>query len=209
MAQSKVITANFSSLPMLRVDRPGLEGLTPEAEVSLKLSAVGQALPGDGERIALEHAHLVCGAAERAGTAVTLDMEDHTTTDSTLRILAEVRKDFPSTGAVLQAYLRRTEADCRDLATAGSRVRLCKGAYDEPESVAFRDRANKGPQTVTGKIDAESLAGIKVAGRTIPVADVIDVQYDVPAAIHEHIEPASVMPSCSIWPALSSRYHMS
>jgi proline dehydrogenase len=123
------------------LDRLADEGLTPEAEVSLKLSAVGQALPGDGERIALEHAHLVCAAAERAGTTVTLDMEDHTTTDSTLRILAEVRRDFPSTGAVLQAYLRRTESDCRDLATAGSRVRLCKGAYDEPATVAFTDRA--------------------------------------------------------------------
>jgi len=122
------------------LDRLASEGLTPEAEVSLKLSAVGQALPGDGEAIALEHAHLVCAAAERAGTAVTLDMEDHTTTDSTLRILGELRRDFPSTGAVLQSYLRRTEGDCRDLAAAGSRVRLCKGAYDEPESVAFRDR---------------------------------------------------------------------
>ena len=59
-------------------------------------------------------------------------MEDHTTTDSTLRILGELRRDFPATGAVLQSYLRRTEADCRDLATAGSRVRLCKGAYEEP-----------------------------------------------------------------------------
>jgi proline dehydrogenase len=122
------------------LDRLAAEGLTPAAEVSLKLSAVGQALPGDGERIALEHAHLVCAAAERAGTTVTLDMEDHTTTDSTLRILGEVRRDFPATGAVLQSYLRRTESDCRDLATAGSRVRLCKGAYDEPESVAFRDK---------------------------------------------------------------------
>ncbi len=122
------------------LDRLAAEGLTPEAHVSLKLSAVGQALPGDGEKIALEHAHQVCAAAERAGTTVTLDMEDHTTTDSTLRILAEVRRDFPSTGAVLQAYLHRTEADCRDLATAGSRVRLCKGAYDEPASVAFRER---------------------------------------------------------------------
>ena len=122
------------------LERLADEGLTPAAEVSLKLSAVGQALPGDGERIALDHAHLVCAAAERAGTTVTLDMEDHTTTDSTLRILREVRRDFPSTGAVLQSYLRRTESDCRDLATAGSRVRLCKGAYDEPESVAFQDR---------------------------------------------------------------------
>jgi proline dehydrogenase len=48
--------------------------------------------------------------------------------------------DFPDTGAVLQSYLRRTEADCRDLAYAGSRVRLCKGAYKEPASVAFQDR---------------------------------------------------------------------
>jgi proline dehydrogenase len=67
-------------------------------------------------------------------------MEDHSTTDSTLRILRELRKDFPETGAVLQAYLRRTEADCRDLAYEGSRVRLCKGAYKEPESVAFQGR---------------------------------------------------------------------
>jgi proline dehydrogenase len=68
-------------------------------------------------------------------------MEDHTTTDSTLSILRELRQDFPETGAVLQAYLRRTEADCRDLAYAGSRVRLCKGAYKEPESVAYQQRA--------------------------------------------------------------------
>jgi proline dehydrogenase len=122
------------------LDRLAAEGLTPAAEVSIKLSALGQALPGDGEQIALGHAHLICAAAERAGTMVTLDMEDHTTTDSTLRILAELRRDFPRTGGVLQAYLRRTESDCRDLATAGSRVRLCKGAYEEPESVAFRDR---------------------------------------------------------------------
>ena len=67
-------------------------------------------------------------------------MEDHTTTDSTLGILRELRKDFPETGAVLQAYLHRTEADCRDLAYEGSRVRLCKGAYNEPESVAFQDK---------------------------------------------------------------------
>ena len=114
-------------------------GLTKYAEVSVKLSAVGQALPGDGEKIALDNARTICLAARNAGTTVTLDMEDHTTTDSTLGILRELRQDFPATGAVLQAYLRRTEGDCRELATAGSRVRLCKGAYAEPESVAFTD----------------------------------------------------------------------
>lgn len=110
-------------------------GLTPAAEVSLKLSAVGQRLD---DRLAYEHARAICAAAAEAGTTVTLDAEDHTTTDSTLEILLELRKDFPATGAVLQAYLRRTEGDCRELAGPGSRVRLCKGAYAEPESVAYQ-----------------------------------------------------------------------
>ena len=115
-------------------------GLARKAEVSVKLSAIGQALPDTGEKIALENARTICRAARNAGTTVTLDMEDHTTTDSTLGILRELRKDFPETGAVLQAYLHRTEADCRALAHEGSRVRLCKGAYNEPESVAFQDK---------------------------------------------------------------------
>src|SRR3954453_4524572 len=114
-------------------------GLTRMAEVSVKLSAIGQALPDQGHKVALENARTICRAARNAGTTVTLDMEDHTTTDSTLAILRELRKDFPETGAVLQAYLHRTEADCRALAYEGSRVRLCKGAYDEPEEVAFQD----------------------------------------------------------------------
>ena len=107
----------------------------------MKLSAVGQALPGDGQRIALDNAHAIATRAAEVGTTVTLDMEDHTTTDSTLGILRELRTDFPSTGAVIQAYLHRSEGDCRDLATPGSRVRLCKGAYREPENVAFVDKA--------------------------------------------------------------------
>jgi proline dehydrogenase len=111
---------------------------TPGAEVSLKLSAVGQALD---EGRALEHAREICAAAKAAGTTVTLDAEDHTTTDATLRALAALRVDYPETGAVLQAYLRRTEADCRDLAYAGSRVRLCKGAYNEPAAVAHTEPA--------------------------------------------------------------------
>lgn len=116
------------------------KGLAPHAEVSVKLSAIGQFLPDNGHKVALENAREICRAARNAGTTVTLDMEDHTTTDSTLSILRELRKDFPETGAVLQAMLRRTEADCRALAYEGSRVRLCKGAYMEPEKVAFQDR---------------------------------------------------------------------
>jgi proline dehydrogenase len=114
-------------------------GLTEHAEVSVKLSAVGQKLD---EELALANALRICAAAARVGTTVTLDMEDHTTTDSTLGILADLRVDFPSTGAVLQAYLRRTEQDCRDLSGVGSRVRLCKGAYREPETVAYQDKSD-------------------------------------------------------------------
>jgi proline dehydrogenase len=136
-------------------------GLSAWAEVSVKLTALGQGLP-DGERIALENTKLICGAARTAGMTVTVDMEDHTTTDSTLGIVRELRKDFPDTGAVLQAYLYRTEQDCRDLAYAGSRVRLCKGAYSEPENVAFKD---------TNEIDRSYVRCLKIlmAGAGYPM----------------------------------------
>ncbi len=118
------------------LQRLAAAGLTPGAEVSLKLSAVGAALDED---LATTNARWICAAAEAAGTTVTLDMEDSSTTDATLRILANLRAHYPSTGAVLQAYLRRTEDDCRVLAAIdGQRVRLCKGAYAEPETVAFQ-----------------------------------------------------------------------
>ena len=110
-------------------------GLAAVAEVSVKLSALGQEID---EKLTAESARAICAAAAEAGSAVTLDAEDHTTTDSTLEILTELRKDHPDTGVALQAHLRRTESDCRELATTGSRVRLCKGAYAEPESVAFQ-----------------------------------------------------------------------
>jgi len=115
------------------------DGVRP-LEVSLKLSALGQAVDRDGEKIALENAHTICERAEQAGAWVTVDAEDHTTTDSTLSIAADLHADFPWLGVVLQAYLRRTHGDCEQFAASGVRVRLCKGAYDEPASVAYRDR---------------------------------------------------------------------
>ena len=124
-----------------------LRGLAPlqlgrAAEVSVKLSAFGQALPGGGTDLALELVRPVAEAASAIGTTVTLDMEESATVDSTLAVLTELRRDHPGTGAVLQAALRRTEDDARALAVPGSRVRLVKGAYDEPPSVAFQSRAD-------------------------------------------------------------------
>jgi proline dehydrogenase len=114
-------------------------GLGRTAEVSVKLSAFGQALP-DGHDLALEMVRPVVEAATAMGTTVTLDMEDHRTVDSTLAVLAELRKEHPGTGAVLQAMLFRTEDDAKALAVTGSRVRLVKGAYNEPATVAHQKK---------------------------------------------------------------------
>ena len=115
-------------------------GLTGQSEISVKLSAIGQALPIDGEKIALDFAREIAAQAAQFGTTVTLDMEDHSTTDATLEVLRALREDFPRTGGVLQASLYRTEADCQDLSGEGSRIRICKGSYTEPDSVAYQSR---------------------------------------------------------------------
>ena len=112
----------------------GDAGLAGSAEVSVKLTAVGLALD---DRLALDNTARVAQAAADLGTTVTVDMEDHTTTDATLEVVGQLRRQWPSVGAVLQAYLRRTLDDCVALSGSGSRVRLCKGAYAEPSSVAF------------------------------------------------------------------------
>ncbi|WP_156757227.1 proline dehydrogenase family protein [Actinokineospora pegani] len=138
LAQAEANTAEYLTLLAALPRSVGpLDGL----EVSLKLSALGQSLPRDGHKTAQENAHAICAAAQAAGALVTIDAEDHTTTDSTLSVVRELRADFPTLGAALQAHLKRTEADCRDLSGPGSRIRLCKGAYREPASVAHQDKA--------------------------------------------------------------------
>jgi proline dehydrogenase len=126
------------------------EGLTEggAVEVSVKPTAVGLLLESEGsagpsvlgERIAAEHIERIALAARDAGTTVTLDAEDHRTTDAGLRIANSLRSRLPSVGSVVQAALRRTETDVRDLAAPGVRVRLTKGAYAEPVSEAFPSR---------------------------------------------------------------------
>jgi proline dehydrogenase len=114
--------------------------LGTKAEMSIKLSMFGQTLEG-GHELALANVRPVVEAAAAIGTTVTLDAEDHTTLDSMFAIHEELRKDFPQTGCVIQAYLFRTEADARRLAASGSRVRLVKGAYKEPADVAYQQKA--------------------------------------------------------------------
>jgi proline dehydrogenase len=163
-AHAQTVTAEYEKL-LARLGEAGYgrpeNGGCARAEVSVKLTALG-ALLDHGETIALENARRICAAARAAGTTVTLDMEDHRTVDSTLRVLKELRQDFPETGAVIQAYLRRAEEYCAELAYEGSRVRLCKGAYDAPASVAFTSRA---------EVDRSYVRCMKVlmAGRGYPM----------------------------------------
>ncbi len=110
------------------------------AEVSVKPTAVGLRLAANGEKTAAAHIARICAAARAAGTTVTVDMEDHGVVEPTLRIVAELRPEFADLGCVIQAYLRRAEQDCAQLAQPGSRVRLCKGAYAAPDDVAFQSR---------------------------------------------------------------------
>jgi proline dehydrogenase len=139
------------------IDRLKPLDLGTRAEMSVKLSMFGQALPSpaapldggssgpaatfqSGHELALKNVRPVVEAAAAIGTTVTLDAEDHTTLDSMFAIHEELRKDFPQTGCVIQAYLFRTEADARRLAENGSRVRLVKGAYKEPAEVAYQQK---------------------------------------------------------------------
>jgi proline dehydrogenase len=110
------------------------------AELSVKPTAVGLGLAEHGDKTAAENISRIAVAAREAGTTVTLDMEDHTRVEPTLRLVAELRGEFPDLGCVIQSGLRRSVSDCVALARPGSRVRICKGAYRAPESVAFPAR---------------------------------------------------------------------
>jgi proline dehydrogenase len=136
--QAAAVAAEYVAL----LERLAAAGLTTggRTEVSVKPTAVGLGLPEHGEKTAAENIARICAAATAAGTTVTVDMEDHTRVEPTLRLLAEIRKDYPDLGCVLQSYLRRTPGDCEALAVPGSRVRLCKGAYRAPDAVALAAR---------------------------------------------------------------------
>lgn len=107
-------------------------------EVSVKPTAVGLYL---GERIARQNIERIAATARDAGTTVTIDAEDHRAVEAVTPMVDELREKFAGIGCVVQAALRRTEADCAKLAALpGTRVRLCKGAYREPESEAYTAR---------------------------------------------------------------------
>ena len=108
-----------------------------DSNVSVKLTALGLDLSYD---LCRENLLDVVGTAAGYGNFVRIDMEDSSTTDDTLRLYRELREDgHDNLGVVLQARLRRSVDDVRSLADLRPSVRLCKGIYLEPGSIAFTD----------------------------------------------------------------------
>jgi proline dehydrogenase len=117
---------------------PALAATGLDVNVSLKLTQMGLDI---GPDVCRANVTRVLDAARAHEGFVRFDMEDHSKTDATLDIWEEAHRAYPRTGVVIQSALRRSGADVERIIGAGGRVRLCKGAYDEPRSVAFASKA--------------------------------------------------------------------
>ena len=109
------------------------------AQVSVKPTQLGLDLSlEECER----HLLALAAKAEQTGSALWLDMEDSSYVDRTLELYIALKKNHPSTGVALQAYLHRTPADLARLMPLKPVIRLVKGAYDEPKAVAFEKKSD-------------------------------------------------------------------
>jgi proline dehydrogenase len=110
-----------------------------DSNVSVKLTQLG--LDIDNE-LCYRNTRAIVEAAHRQQNFVRIDMEDSSKTEATFDIFKRLRAEFENVGIVVQSYLYRTEKDIEEMLKLGARIRLCKGAYKEPESVAFPDKAD-------------------------------------------------------------------
>jgi proline dehydrogenase len=104
---------------------------------SLKLTHVGLDLD---EQLCVANVTRLLERGAAAGIRVWIDMESSAYTDRTLELFAKLRPRYPNAACVVQSYLRRTPADVERLIRLGATVRLCKGAYQEPPTVAYPDK---------------------------------------------------------------------
>jgi proline dehydrogenase len=117
------------------LDRISNEGL--DSNISVKLTALGLKVdPG----MCLTHMQRLCAAARERRNFVRIDMEDSSCTSATFAIYRQLRQEFDCVGAVIQAYLRRSRGDATALAAEGANLRVCKGIYIEPRTIAYQDR---------------------------------------------------------------------
>jgi proline dehydrogenase len=108
------------------------------SNVSVKPTQLGLKID---KELAYRNIKTIIEEAARMHNFVRIDMEDASTTDDTLTMYRRLRADgFTNTGVVLQAYMRRSETDIRALVKEGANIRLCKGIYNEPQSIAFKGR---------------------------------------------------------------------
>ncbi|HET7745984.1 MAG TPA: proline dehydrogenase family protein [Vicinamibacteria bacterium] len=107
-----------------------------ERNVSVKLTSLGLEVAKD---FCLENTASILDVARRVKGFVRIDMEGSKHTQATLDVFHELRRTYDNVGIVLQAMLHRTEDDVKDAVRRGDRVRICKGAYKEPSSIAWQD----------------------------------------------------------------------
>lgn len=109
-----------------------------DANISVKPTMFGLKLDKEACRANLA---AIIDEAAKYKNFVRIDMEDRTCTTDTIELYNDFRKQYPRVGTVIQAYMRRSLADCAALAKTQANLRLCKGIYVEPREVAFKDKA--------------------------------------------------------------------
>jgi proline dehydrogenase len=117
----------------------GIDRAKLRSNVSIKLTQFGLGLD---QELAYRNARRIVEDAHRRGNFVRVDMEGSNVTQATIDIFKRLRSEFGlnDVGIVLQSYLRRTYADAQELVKLPARIRICKGAYNEPPEVAFPDK---------------------------------------------------------------------
>ncbi len=132
------LATTYSDLVGRLADLRDAKGVPAEAvNISIKLSMIGQVID---RGLAEANLRALLDRAREADMFIRLDMEGSDITDSTLGLFEAVYPDYPGlVGPVLQAYLHRTAGDVARMVELQARVRLCKGAYKEPASIAYQD----------------------------------------------------------------------
>jgi proline dehydrogenase len=108
---------------------------TLDANISVKLTQLGMGLD---DEMAANHLGEIASAAALVGTSVTVDMEESAYTETTIRIYEHAQREHGNLGIAIQAYLLRSASDLDRIIPLGGHIRLCKGAYAEPDDVAFQ-----------------------------------------------------------------------
>lgn len=116
-----------------RIQQTGID-----STVSVKLTQLGLAFD---KGACIDHLRVLCAEAHAAGTSLEIDMEQSEYVTDTIEVFRLLRSDFPDLRLAMQAYLRRTPVDLEGLSQAPPRIRLVKGAYAEPEELAFQRKA--------------------------------------------------------------------